>query len=254
MRPTVVQLRQFYSSRLGRRVTQRLRQSILEYWPEHTQETIIGIGYTPPLLRMVGRGGKSSAILALMPADQGAIYWPVHTDNRSVLGDEMMPPFSPNTLHRVLMVHLFEFLPQPLELLQVYWQMLAPGGRLIVVVPNRRGLWARFGKTPFGCGTPYSIAQLRELLEKAQFTLRECATALFAPPAVHPFWQRIGGVLEWLGGMLAPGMGGVIVAEAEKQIYAGLAVPTVAHRRQWAGGRTAVAAERRGGPLPNNRI
>ncbi len=48
--------------------------------------------------------------------------------------------------------------------------MLAPGGRLVIVVPNRRGVWARFEHTPFGTGRPFSRGQLTELLRETNFT------------------------------------------------------------------------------------
>lgn len=49
------------------------------------------------------------------------------------------------------------------------WRVLTPGGRMIVVVPNRAGVWARVEHTPFGHGRPYSRGQLRELLSETQF-------------------------------------------------------------------------------------
>ncbi len=224
MRPNVVSLRQFYSSRLGRKVKQRLRQLVMEQWPDHAQEAIVGIGYALPVLRVLERA-KPASLVALMPANQGAIYWPVHSENHSVLGDEMMPPFAAGTVHRVVMLHAFEHVAQPKELLQVYWQMLVPGGRLLLIVPNRRSYWASFGTTPFARGTPYSMSQIKELLADAQFTLRDHHTALFAPPTSHPMWLRAWRSLESLGRALAPGMGGVLIIDAEKQIYASIPEP-----------------------------
>jgi SAM-dependent methyltransferase len=253
MRPTIVQLRQFYSSRLGRRVKQRLRQVMLQHWGDHTAESIIGIGYTPPLLRVLDRTTQSNAvILALMPAEQGAIYWPVHTDNRSILADELMPPFAANSLQRVLIAHAFEFHERPQELLNVYWEMLSPGGRLMLIVPNRRGLWAHTGRTPFARGTSYRMGRVKDMLEEAQFTLRESMTALYTPPTAHPLLLRAWTVIEWVASMLLPGLGGVIIIEAEKQIYAGLGVPVQVARREksWAG--NAVPATER--LRPSNRI
>lgn len=245
MRPSVVQLRQFYSSRLGRLVKKRLRQVTVDHWPNHEKETIVGIGYAPPLLRMLERH-QSGTILALMPADQGAIYWPVHTDNRSLLADEMMPPFADNTLHRVLMLHAIEFADKPEEMLRVYWQMLAPGGRLLVIVPNRFGLWAHAGRSPFTRGKKLSPRRLNDLLEEAQFTLRECSTALFVPPSTGWFWRRSATILEWLGQVLLPSFGGVIVVEAEKQIYAGLGIPVQQARRgRWEPAAMPVTERRR---------
>src|SRR3569833_150717 len=125
MRSKIISLRQFYSSRLGRRVKQRLRQMILELWPHHEDAVIVGIGYAPPLLRVLERaGGRPASLIALMPADQGAIYWPVHADNHSILADDLHPPFARGTLHRVVMLHAFEHVPRPDELLKVFWDLL----------------------------------------------------------------------------------------------------------------------------------
>lgn len=245
MRPSVVQLRQFYSSRLGRRVKHVLRAWVQNQWDVQEQECIAGLGYAVPLLRVLERAGATT--FALMPADQGAIYWPVHTDNRSLLTDEMVPPLAPGRLQRVLMVHMLEYSADAPGLLSVYWHMLAPGGRLLVVVPNRRGLWAHTGRTPFAKGTRWNMGQLKDAIEDAQFTLRESTTALFAPPSTHPLWQRVAHSMEWLGRMLAPGFGGVLVIEAEKQIYAGLAMPIKQTRRPaWKPSGAIAVAERRG--------
>jgi SAM-dependent methyltransferase len=222
MRPNVVQLRQFYASRLGRKVKQRLRQLVLQYWPDTAQQVVVGLGYAIPVLRVLERG-KPSALLALMPVNQGAIYWPVHSENHGVLGDEVMPPFAPGSLHRVVMLHAFEHVARPQELLSVYWKMLAPGGKMLLIVPNRRGSWARFGNNPFGRGTPYSVSQLRELLEDAQFTINDITSALFGPPSRAPFWLKLWKSMEDIGSFLFPMLGGVLIIEVEKQIYAGIA-------------------------------
>jgi SAM-dependent methyltransferase len=110
-----------------------------------------------------------------------------------VLGDEMRPPFAVNSLSRVVMLHALEHAVAADELLRVTWQLLAPGGQLLLIVPNRRGLWSRYGATPFSTGTPYALATLKTLLGEVDFTLRDVSTALFA-----------------------------LIIEAEKQIYAGV--------------------------------
>lgn len=239
MRPNVVSLRQFYSSRLGRKTKQRLRQIVMEQWPDHAGEAIVGVGYAVPVLRVLERA-KPASLVALMPAAQGAIYWPVHSENHSILGDELMPPFAPSTVHRVVMLHAFEHVARPLELLQVYWQMLAPGGRLLVFVPNRRGFWASYGATPFTRGTPYSMHQVKELLAEAQFTLRDAGSTLFAPPSAGGLWLNLWNACETIGRMLCPWMGGLLVIDAEKQIYASIPEPVA--KAKWVRTSAPVSA------------
>lgn len=227
MRPDIVNLRQFYSSRLGSKVKRRLRRFVRDHWPEENGLHIVGIGYANQLLPLPHADRPASRILSLMPVAQGAIYWPVHEANHSVLGDEMRPPFMPNSLHRVLMLHGFEHVNAPDELLRVWWQLLAPGGRLMLMLPNRRGLWARFGATPFATGTPYTLASAKALLNDAGFTVRDMRSALYTPPSSHPFWLSLFNIIEWIGAASFPRIGGVFVIEAEKQIYAGVRDTTV---------------------------
>lgn len=221
----IVNLRQFYSSPLGRKVRRRLRRLVRDRWHTLSGHNTVGVGYTTDVLPLPSNAEqKDSRIVALMPDAQGAIYWPVDAANHSVLADVLRPPFMPASLHRVVLMHVLEVCPAPHELLQVWWQFLAPGGRMILIVPNRHGIWARFGATPFCSGNAYTVAQLRQLLNDAAFTVRDVRSACFAPPSTHPLWLNLFGVLEWLGASFIPRMGGVLIIEAEKQIYAGLRV------------------------------
>lgn len=84
-------------------------------------------------------------------------------------------------------------------MLREAWRVLAGGGRLIIVVPNRRGLWARRDMTPFGYGHPYSAGQLSRLLRDCLFTPAQTTHALFVPPfrwrVLHRSalaWERAG--------------------------------------------------------------
>jgi SAM-dependent methyltransferase len=118
---------------------------------------------------------------------------------------------------------MLEWSENPLELLREIWRVLAPNGRLLLIVPNRRGLWARVDTTPFGYGSPFSRRQLGQLLKDAMFSPEDWDYALFMPPFSWRillkwpmFWERLGLVL-W------PTFSGVIMVEATKQVYA--AVP-----------------------------
>lgn len=233
----IVNLRQFYASPLGRKVRIRLRRMVRERWKAQSGLNVVGVGYTTDLLPLPeAPEQKENRIVALMPEAQGAIYWPVDGANHSVLADAMRPPFIQASVHRVLLTHALEYVASPEELLHIWWQLLAPGGRLMVMVPNRHGLWARFGATPFVSGTPYTFAHLRQLLNNASFTVRDARAACFAPPSTHPFWLNLFGLIEWIGSVTFPRIGGVLVIEAEKQIYAGVRVTpsTVKSTRAWA--------------------
>ena len=78
-----------------------------------------------------------------MPAELGVISWPREGDCLSVLVDETELPLPDECADRLLLVHMLEWSERSRALLRELWRVLAPNGRLLIIVPNRRGLWAR---------------------------------------------------------------------------------------------------------------
>lgn len=233
MPTSIVNLRQFYHSPLGRRVKWRLRRLVTRFCGTAEGLTIAGLGYTTDFLPFPEKLAANSKLLALMPHHQGAIYWPTHHHNHSALMDVARPPLLPSSLHRLVMAHLLEHESDPETCLRQWWHLLAPGGRLLLLVPNARSLWSLFGKTPWREGAHFTPARLKGLLNEAGFTVRDVRSVLYAIPSAHPAALALFSVLEALGGLLIPGFGGgVWVVEAEKQIYANVR-GTPATSRGW---------------------
>ncbi|HYL32970.1 MAG TPA: methyltransferase domain-containing protein [Stellaceae bacterium] len=214
----VVDLRDFYERRLGGIARQMIRRRIGMLWPDFKGLNILGLGYATPFLRPFLSG--SERVVALMPAPQGVLPWPRRAPNRAALTDESDLPLPNFSMDRVLLVHGLEFSEQVRPLLREIWRVLAAGGRLIVVVPNRRGIWARFDHTPFGQGNPYTTGQLNLLLRDEGFTPERSAGALFVPPTASRFLLRSAALCERIGEMWFRTFAGVVVVEATKQIYA----------------------------------
>ena len=95
-------------------------------------------------------------MVSLMPRDQGAIYWPSDGDNICLLADPSALPIADNLLNRVIAVHALEHSQHAASLLREIWRVLVPGGRALLIVPNRHGLWSQAAETPFGCGQPFT--------------------------------------------------------------------------------------------------
>jgi hypothetical protein len=123
--------------------------------------------------------------------------------------------------------------------------VLSGNGRLLVVAPNRRGLWARFERTPFGHGTPYSRTQLSRLLRDMTFTPMQSKTALFVPPGRWRLLLRSAPLWERIGSQVMPSFAGVIMVEATKQVYAGNAEPASLRRRLLPMRQPSAAKQRR---------
>ena len=99
------------------------------------------------------------------------------------------------------------------------WRVLASGGRLLAVVPNRRGLWARMDTTPFGHGRPYSRSQINQLLRETWFTPTGWSEALYVPPVARGWFLRSAVAWERTGATLSAPFAGVHLVEATKQVY-----------------------------------
>jgi SAM-dependent methyltransferase len=219
--PDVIELKSFYGSVAGQVACLSLRRRVREVWPEARGETLLGIGYaTPYLLPFLE---KADLTIACMPAGQGVLHWPQGRDNLTLLVEEDALPFPSGIANRVLLVHALEHSEHARQLLAEAHRLLTPSGRLLVIVPNRRGLfWARSPSSPFAHGQPFTPGQLRRLLGASGFTPLSTLPALFFPPINWRLLLRFGRFIDAIGRAFFPAFSGVILMEAEKQIFAPL--------------------------------
>jgi SAM-dependent methyltransferase len=225
----VIDLRDFYLTGLGQVARRMIRRAIRRIWPDLRGLRLLGIGYATPFLSAVAAETERTA--ALMPASQGVLGWPPDGRNLVALADEGELPFADYSIDRVLLVHALESSEPAGPMLKEIWRVLAGGGRLLVVTPNRRGIWARLDRTPFGSGRPYTMSQLSHLLREELFTPVATGTALFVPPAGDRMILRSAPAWERLGSRWFPRFAGVVLIEATKQIYAKPAAARATRRR-----------------------
>jgi SAM-dependent methyltransferase len=214
----VVDLRDFYTGRLGQVARRMIRRRIRLIWPNLAGMRLLGLGYATPYLKLFRE--EAERVVALMPPPQGVMPWPSDAANAVALADEGELPLQDFSIDRVLLVHSLEYSEQVRALLKEVWRVLAGGGRLMVVVPNRRGIWARIDATPFGQGHPYTGTQLTRLLRDADFTPERVSSALFVPPNGSRMMLRSANAIERIGERWFTTFAGVSIVEATKQIYA----------------------------------
>ncbi len=213
----IVDLRGFYSSPLGQ-VTRRLvNRAVRSRWPDARGLSVVGLGYATPYLGLFRHEGERT--FAFMPAVQGVMKWPTKSRTLSSLVHETLLPLQDASVDRVVIVHALESTYHAAEMLQEVWRVLAGGGRLIIVVPNRRGIWARMDTTPFGHGRPYSKSQLVELLREALFTPVSWDEALWMPPFNATPLLRTAVAWERIGKRLSLPFAGLHIVEATKQVW-----------------------------------
>jgi SAM-dependent methyltransferase len=212
----VVGFRDFYASPLGRVTAQLLQRQLATLTPIRADQTMMGLGFASPYLL----SSSNHVALSFMMARQGVIHWPHDAENSSALVDEADLPLLESVVDLALVVHGLEHAETPLDMLQEVWRVLAPQGRLILVVPNRKGLWAASESTPFGYGQPFSARQITGLLKDSKFTVTQWRSALYLPPLRNETVLKAAVAFDTVGQRMISRFAGVTIVEAMKQVYA----------------------------------
>ncbi len=217
----------FYATSQGVVAARLLRDRLVRLCPPRPGLAVLGLGYPfPYLLPYLVAGGRPGCLAATL-AQMDVHAWPAEGPNLSCAADEDALPFADLSFDRVLIVHGLEAAENASRLLREAWRVLRDDGRLIVVAPNRHGVWAFTDGTPFGQGQPYSPGQITRLLTRSMFRIERRDTALFMPPTSLRLMLRGARAWERAGRTLAPHLAGVTITDASKDMYAAIPVPVV---------------------------
>jgi SAM-dependent methyltransferase len=221
---------EFYATPRGAMVARLLRERLAAIWPSLAGQSVLGLGYAAPYLRLWRE--HAQRCIALTPAQVAAVRWPAGRPNLSCAAQEDALPFPDLCFDRVLLLHGLEAAEHARRLLREVWRVLKDDGRLLVIAPNRRGMWAYVETTPFGHGQPYSAGQISRLLAASMFRVERRDAALFVPPVRLRPVQRSARLLEnGARRMLPPAMAGLTITEAAKDLYAVMPIRAKPHRR-----------------------
>ena len=212
---------QFYAGAQGATVRQLVQERLVALWPDLRGQIVLGLGYAAPYLPL-WRATADRCIDA-SPAWAGAACG-------CAVAEEMLP-LADLSVDRILLVHGLENADNARRLLREVWRVLKDDGRLLVVAPNRVGMWAHSERTPFGQGQPYSPGQVGRLLAASLFSVERRDSAVYVPPLRHPAVLRSAALFERAGRQLAPRFAGLTLAEAVKDTYAAIALQAPARRR-----------------------
>ena len=99
----VIDLRDFYSQRLGIVARQLINRGIRARWPDAAGQRVLGLGYPTPYLGLFRE--DSERCIAFMPAAQGVLKWPTARPTLASLVDELSLPLPDAAVDRILLVH-----------------------------------------------------------------------------------------------------------------------------------------------------
>jgi SAM-dependent methyltransferase len=217
---------EFYRTARGAIAAQMVRERLCALWPNLAGQSVLGLGFAGPYLRIWRE--HAGRCIAATPAQSGVPHWPAAL---ACSIDEEQLPFADLSVDRILLVHGLENAENARRMLREVWRVLKDDGRLLVVAPNRVGIWAQVESTPFGQGQPYSQRQISRLLAASLFRVERRDTALYLPPTRLRLVLRSARLFERVGRGVAPKFAGVTITEAVKDVYAAMPKDAVARRR-----------------------
>lgn len=224
----VKKMHDFYQSPNGQMIQTLLSHHLNERWPSVHGLTLGAYGYPLPYLSTFLQ--EATQLMVMMPAPMGATPWPREKEDvKVVLCEENKLPLQDKSLDRLLVLHALESTENTRMLLREAWRVLKEEGQIMVVAPNRRGLWCRSTNSPFGFGLPYTGRQLFTLLHTNLFTPEKPTYALFTPPLKDPLPYRFYQQWEIWGLRWFRKLGGLVIIKAQKQLMAGITEP----KKQW---------------------
>lgn len=218
MRQTVIQLEQFYASRMGAAAKAMVTRRLDNLWPDLSGRDVLGYGYAWPYLEDYAE--QTHRTVLAMPGEQGALAQAGRHGIITCLTEDARLPFADASFDDVLVAHGAEETPDLHLLLSELWRVTRPEGRIVVMASNRSGLWAGSDSSPFGAGRPFSRSQLRGALKAAGFLPTVWSGALFVPPSRRLSSPGIVRGCERFGETVCPSFSGVVLVEALKRLYA----------------------------------
>jgi SAM-dependent methyltransferase len=222
----------FYGSRAGEIAARLVAARLKALWPALPGQSVLGLGWSAPYLDLWRAEARRCVSLVPGHLPGSPTLSPADAGRGALLAEEERLPFPDDSFDRVLLVHGLEAAENARRLLREVWRVLRDDGRLLLVVPNRVGMWAHLDRTPFGHGQPYSRGQVERLLARHVFRAERQDAALFVPPYGLRFTGASAPVLERAGRVLCPGIAGVVIVEAEKDMFGAVPAGAVALRRR----------------------
>lgn len=216
----IVDLQDFYRTPLGHHCRRRVMQMIRAVWPDLSHYSLLGMGYPIPYLEHYK--SQAERICVMMNAPQGIIHWPSEERNSTALIDYDAIPLADQVVDRILLIHSLEHATMPQAYLRELWRILKDNGRIFVITPNRRSVWAHLDDSPFGHGSPYTMGQLSRLLREHQFTPLQSVRGLYIFPTRHRSLHSSFRLFDWIGPLLYKNFSGLVGIEAVKQVYGGV--------------------------------
>src|SRR3989338_5344911 len=212
-------LEHFYQSPLGFWSSFFILKKIQAFWPSiSADKTLAGLGLSAPFLEYYGKSDFHTLQVTL-PC-HGLSYAAAFEQCFNVVSEETLLCLASESVDYLLLIHGLEFFSENKQAFREIWRVLKPLGKVLIITPNRRGLWSRAESTPFGHGQPYSLSQLQELLKDNLLIPVRHDRCLYMPPLASKAVLKLSPAIEKIGSCVLQKFSGLVMVEAIKELYA----------------------------------
>ena len=213
---TVKQLCDFYKTPLGEVVQVYINDIVKKFIPESTNiQFILGLGYVTPYLtrKLI----QKNAVLSFTFNKMGGITWPNTTCSHTAIVHENHLPLANKSIDKLIVVHGLECSKNREQLLTEVNRIVAPDGEILIIFPNKAGIWSHTSNTPFAHGDHYTMSQLNDALSKDGWHIKAEERFLYFPPTQSLYTQSFFAPVEMMGSYFFPYFSGLNAITAKKQ-------------------------------------
>lgn len=204
----------FYSSFLGKSITQIILKKIHNLWPNFNNSRNAAIGFGFPFLSVFK--SNIQRLFFLVPNKFGLFNFFINEKNLTASVQEDILPLEDLSIDRLLVVNCFEYLSEHKKFLREAWRILDKDGEIIIITPNTYGLWRFFYKKKLNSPTTFSSYELDLLLSNNFFTPVKIEYCLFLPPLKNKFFINKIRSFEVLNNRLTKYFAGLIITKGKK--------------------------------------
>lgn len=216
--PSSKELLLFYKTPTGKRLDKEIAGCVTEFLLDKklAKRYLLCIGHPIPSCLPLFRKAKSYSVLT--PLFQGPKKLVDKGLNKTVLSDETHLPFINVSFDIAIIFHAIEYMDDPTSFFEELWKVLAPGGRIILMIPNRKGGWKKAGIPHAHTKQGFSYVMVRDFLFEKGFECIDCRGIFHGLKIIKGKRPILEGILK-LTAKKGPGiMPGFLIIEAEKLI------------------------------------
>ncbi|MDA9033944.1 methyltransferase domain-containing protein [Hyphomicrobiales bacterium] len=218
MKKNIDNFKIFYSSFLGKAVSEILSKKISKLWNPIDKSRIAVIGFGSPYSESINK--RIQRLFFLIPRHHGKYHFGLANKNLTASINEYALPVDDQSLDRLLVIHSFEYLTDHKKFLRESWRTLDKNGEILIIVPNSFGLWRTHYKNFFSSLRTFSVVELNSLLLNNFFIPVEFENSLFFPPINNSYLSKNMNHIERFGNKFFNFFSGVIIVKARKNYSA----------------------------------